>query len=137
MNSNTKSKANKAKSTKSISKKISNATSTLKLVALPLSKEVVRYSRMEAYIVTIIFFVYIFLDKDVSAITDLIKYSWIGYNGIKGLYIWLAKSEHVYDRKIDMLKISKDLGIDSDKIDDIMDTVEEETEKFNEENTDI
>lgn len=92
---------------------------TKPFITLPFSKSVVLYSRFECYIITAILLLFVWFDKDVSSLTELITVSWVGYNGLKGLYIWMAKNEHMYDKKISLIKITKSLEEATNIIDEI------------------
>lgn len=74
---------------------------------LPFSKKIVEYSRLEAWLFSIILIVLVCFNKDVSALTDLITVSWVGYNALKLAYVWLVKHEHIYDKKIELIHKNK------------------------------
>ena len=64
----------------------------------------------------------VFLDKDVSAIAPLINLSWAKNAGISAMYLWMAKHEHLMDKKIEYKK----LGLESDNIDEELMEIESE-----------
>ena len=85
---------------------------------LPFSKkDIVLASRYESYILSLILILLVCLDKDVSSIAILLSLSWGGYRMVQGLYIWMAKHEHLMQMKLEYKK----LGLDSDNIDDEID----------------
>ena len=79
----------------------------------PFSKKNVIYARLEAYIVSLILIVMVWMDKDVSAIAILLSLAWAGYKGLQCFYIWMCKHEHLMDKKIEYRK----LGLDTSDID--------------------
>ena len=91
---------------------------------LPFSKQTVAYARLEAYIFTMILIVMVWFEKDVSAIAIVLSLAWAGYRAIQGLYINMAKHEHLMDKKIEYKK----LGLDSENVDDEL--MELESENF-------
>lgn len=93
-----------------------------KLKNMPFSKKTVTYARLEAYVFSIILIVLVYLDKDVSAIAALITVSWATYRGISAMYIWMAKHEHIMDKKIEYKK----LGLETDDIDEELMEIESE-----------
>lgn len=92
---------------------------------LPFSKKNVIYARLEAYAFSLILILLVFLDKDVSAIAPLINLSWAKNVGISAMYLWMAKHEHLMDKKIEYKK----LGLDSEMIDEEL--METESEDIN------
>jgi hypothetical protein len=72
---------------------------------LPFSKTTVLAARYESYIVAILLFLFVWFDKDVSAIAILASLSWSGYRLVQNFYIWMAKNEHIMDKKIEYKKI--------------------------------
>lgn len=93
---------------------------------LPFSKQTVAYARLEAYIFTIILIVMVWFDKDVSAIAIVLSLAWAGYRAIQGLYINMAKHEHLMDKKIEYKK----LKLDSSQIDEEINVLETEDIDF-------
>ena len=71
----------------------------------PFSKKNIIYARLEAYIFTLILIFMVWYGKDVSAIAAILSLSWAGYRLIQGLYINMAKHEHLMDKKIEYKKL--------------------------------
>ena len=88
----------------------------------PFSKKTVTYARLEAYVFSLILIVMVWCGKDVSAIAILLSLAWAGYKGIGCVYLWMAKHEHLMDKKIEYKK----LGLDSDMIDEELSEIESE-----------
>lgn len=88
----------------------------------PFSKKNIIYARLEAYIFTLILIVMVWFDKDVSAIAIVLSLAWAGYRLIQGLYINMAKHEHLMDKKLEYKK----LGLDDSCIDDELENLENE-----------
>ena len=61
----------------------------------PFSKKNVIYSRLEAYVFSLILIVMVWCGKDVTAIAILLSLAWSGYKLIQGLYIKMAEREHL------------------------------------------
>jgi predicted PolB exonuclease-like 3'-5' exonuclease len=80
----------------------------------PFSKSTVNAARYESYIVAILLFVFVWFGKDVSAIAILASLSWGGYRLVQNFYIWMAKNEHIMDKKLEYKK----LGLDSLNLDE-------------------
>lgn len=78
---------------------------------LPFSKKTVLAARYESYIVAIILFVLVLLDKDVSSIAILASLTWGGYRMVQSFYLWMAKHEHLMDKKIEYKKMGLDTSI--------------------------
>lgn len=95
----------------------------------PFSKKNIIYARLEAYIFTLILVVMVWFDKDVSAIAVVLSLAWAGYRLIQGLYINMAKSEHLMDKKLEYKK----LGLDSSCIDEELSELESEEIELDEE----
>lgn len=93
---------------------------------LPFSKQTVAYARLEAYIFTIILIVMVWFDKDVSAIAIVLSLAWAGYRAIQGLYINMAKHEHLMDKKIEYKK----LKLDTESLDEEINVLETEDIDF-------
>ena len=91
---------------------------------MPFSKKTIAYARFEAYVFSLILIVMVWFEKDVSAIAILLSLAWAGYKGIGCMYLWMAKHEHLMDKKIEYKK----LGVDSDMIDEEL--LELESENF-------
>jgi hypothetical protein len=85
-----------------------------KKVKLPFSKTTVLAARYESYIVAILLFLFVWFDKDVSAIAILASLSWGGYRLVQNFYIWMAKNEHIMDKKIEYKK----MGLNSSELND-------------------
>ena len=81
---------------------------------LPFSKTTVLAARYESYLVAILLFVFVWFDKDVSAIAILASLSWGGYRLVQNFYIWMAKNEHIMDKKLEYKK----MGLDSSMLED-------------------
>lgn len=81
---------------------------------LPFSKTTVLAARYESYIVAALLFLFVWFDKDVSAIAILASLSWGGYRLVQNFYIWMAKNEHIMDKKIEYKK----LGLDNSMLDE-------------------
>lgn len=77
----------------------------------PFSKTTVHAARYESYIVAILLFVFVWFDKDVSAIAILASLSWGGYRLVQNFYIWMAKNEHIMDKKLEYKKMELDNSI--------------------------
>ena len=86
----------------------------------PFSKKNVIYARLEAYIFSLILFVMVWMNKDVSAIAILLSLAWAGYKGLQCFYIWMCKHEHLMDKKIEYQK----LGLDVSNLDCELDELE-------------
>lgn len=95
----------------------------------PFSKKNIIYARLEAYIFTLILVVMVWFDKDVSAIAVVLSLAWAGYRLIQGLYINMAKSEHLMDKKLEYKK----LGLDYFCIDEELGELESEEIELDEE----
>lgn len=98
----------------------------LKLTNQPFSKKTVIYARLEAYVFSLILIALVFLDKDVSAISPLINLSWAKNAGISAMYLWMAKHEHLMDKKIEYKK----LGLEIESLDEELDVIETEDIDF-------
>lgn len=81
---------------------------------LPFSKTTVLAARYESYIVAALLFLFVWFGKDVSAIAILASLSWGGYRLVQNFYIWMAKNEHIMDKKIEYKK----LGLDNSMLDE-------------------
>lgn len=90
---------------KSKRKKKRNKKETAKL---PFSKSTVLAARYESYIVAIMLIALVWFDKDVSAIAILASLSWGGYRAVQSFYLWMAKHEHLMDKKIEYKKLELD-----------------------------
>lgn len=77
---------------------------------LPFSKTTVLAARYESYIVAILLFLFVWFDKDVSAIAILASLSWGGYRLVQNFYIWMAKNEHIMDKKIEYKKMGLNIS---------------------------
>lgn len=75
---------------------------------LPFSKSTVLAARYESYIVAILLITLVWFDKDVSAIAILASLSWGGYRAVQSFYLWMAKHEHLMDKKIEYKKFELD-----------------------------
>lgn len=81
----------------------------------PFSKKNIIYARLEAYIFSLILIVLVLLDKDVSAIAILLSLAWAGYKGLQCFYLWMAKHEHLMDKKLEFKKLGLDCsGLDAE-----------------------
>ena len=80
---------------------------------LPFSKRIIIASRYESYLVAFLLFFFVWNDKDVSSIAILASLAWGGYATVKNFYLWLAKHEHIMDKKIEYKK----LNIETENID--------------------
>lgn len=91
---------------------------------LPFSKkDIVLASRYESYILSLVLILLVCLNKDVSSIAVLLSLSWGGYRMVQGLYIWMAKHEHLMQMKLEYRK----LGLDPEGIN-------EEIQELNDQN---
>lgn len=81
---------------------------------LPFSKTTVLAARYESYIVAVLLFLFVWFDKDVSSIAILASLSWGGYRLVQNFYIWMAKNEHIMDKKIEYKK----MGLDNSELDE-------------------
>lgn len=75
---------------------------------LPFSKKTVLAARYESYIVAIILFILVLMDKDVSSVAILASLTWGGYRMVQSFYLWMAKHEHLMDKKIEYKKMGLD-----------------------------
>ena len=82
---------------------------------LPFSKKTVLAARYESYIVAIILFVLVLIDKDVSSVAILASLTWGGYRMVQSFYLWMAKHEHLMDKKIEYKKMGLDTSILEDE----------------------
>lgn len=83
---------------------------------LPFSKTTVLAARYESYIVALLLFLFVWHDKDVSSIAILASLSWGGYRLVQNFYIWMAKNEHIMDKKIEYKKLKLDCSeLDEEK----------------------
>lgn len=89
---------------------------------LPFSKATINAARYESYIVAFLLFVFVWFDKDVSAIAILASLSWGGYRAVQSFYLWLAKHEHILDKKIEYMKNN----INTERLDSEIDLLEEQ-----------
>lgn len=85
-----------------------NHEKEMKVNKLPFSKTTVLAARYESYLVAIFLFLFVWFDKDVSAIAILASLSWGGYRLVQNFYIWMAKNEHIMDKKIEYKKLRLD-----------------------------
>lgn len=81
---------------------------------LPFSKSTVMAARYESYIIAILLFLFVWFGKEVSSIVVLASLSWGGYRMCQNFYLWMAKNEHLMDKKLEYKK----LDLDSSNIDD-------------------
>ena len=65
----------------------------------PMSKFVVRASMYEAWIAVAICSVFVWFEKDISYLINIVTVSWAGYEIVKTAYIWMAKHEHIEEIK--------------------------------------
>lgn len=93
---------------------------------LPFSKQTVTYARLEAYIFSLILIVMVWFEKDVSAIAIVLSLAWAGYRAVQGLYINMAKHEHLMDKKIEYKK----LGLETESLDEELNVIETEDIDF-------
>ena len=108
-------------------KKNKNKKKLIDVKSLPFSKQTVTYARLEAYVFSLILIAMVWFDKDVSAIAALITVSWATYRALCAMYIWMAKNEHLMDKKIEYKK----LGLETDAIDEELNILETEKIDFN------
>lgn len=97
-------------------------TNQRKFNIMPFSKKNIIYARLEAYVFSLILIFMVWHEKDVSAIAIILSLAWAGYRAIQGLYINMAKHEHLMDKKIEYKK----LGLDFDVIDEELSEIESE-----------
>lgn len=90
---------------------------------IPFSKKSVLAARYESYVVAILLFLFVWFGKDVSAIAILASLSWGGYRMVQSFYLWMAKHEHLMDKKIEYKK----LGLNSDSLDEEISELASET----------
>lgn len=69
------------------------------------SKKNVVYARIEAYVFSFILILLVWCGRDVSAIAGLITVAWAGYRGLSAIYLWMAKHEHIMDKKLEYKKL--------------------------------
>ena len=84
---------------------------------LPFSKSTVLAARYESYLVAALLFVFVWFDKDVSSIAILASLSWGGYRIVQNFYIWMAKNEHIMDKRIEY----KQLGLNASALEEEQD----------------
>lgn len=87
---------------------------------LPFSKSVVAAARWEFYAVAILLFVFVWFDKDISSLAVLASLSAAGLSAVRSFYLWMAKHEHLMDKKIEYKK----LGLDSTNLDYDLENIE-------------
>lgn len=75
---------------------------------LPFSKKTVLAARYESYTVAIILVLLVLMNKDVSSIAILASLTWGGYRMVQSFYLWMAKHEHLMDKKIEYKKMGLD-----------------------------
>lgn len=75
---------------------------------LPFSKHTVLAARYESYIVAALLFVFVWFEKDVSSIAILASLAWGGYRMVQSFYLWMAKHEHIMDKKLEYKKMGLD-----------------------------
>ena len=89
---------------------------------LPFSKKTIEAARWESYIVAIVLIILVIFDKDISALAILASLSWGGYRAVQSFYLWMAKHEHIMDKKIEYKK----LNLDSNDLDYELENIENE-----------
>lgn len=87
---------------------------------LPFSKATVSAARYESYIVAILLFAFVWFERDVSSIAILASLSWGGYRMVQSFYLWMAKHEHLMDKKLEY----KQNGLNDIKLDEEIDMLE-------------
>lgn len=92
------------------------------------SKKNVVYARIEAYVFSFILILLVWCGRDVSAIAGLITVAWAGYRGLSAIYLWMAKHEHIMDKKLEYKK----LGLNDSMLEEELANLE--SEDFNLEN---
>ena len=107
-------------------KRKKNKNKKINVKSLPFSKQTVTYARLEAYFFAFVLVTLVWFEKDVSAIAILLSLAWGGYRALQCFYIWLAKNEHLMDKKIEYKK----LGLESDAIDEELNILETEEINF-------
>lgn len=107
-------------------KRKKNKKKLIDVKSLPFSKQTVTYARLEAYIFSLILIVMVWFEKDVSAIAALITVSWATYRGLCAMYLWMAKHEHLMDKKIEYKK----LGLETESLDEEINILETEDVDF-------
>lgn len=75
---------------------------------LPFSKGVVAAARWEFYLVALALFTFVWFDKDISSLTILASLSAAGLSATRSFYLWMAKHEHLMDKKIEYKKLELD-----------------------------
>lgn len=93
----------------------------------PFSKKNIIYARFEAYMFSAILIFMVWNDKDVSAISILLSLAWAGYKTLCCFYTWMAKHEHIMDKKLEYKK----LGLDISNIDQELCSLENENVEMN------
>jgi hypothetical protein len=87
---------------------------------LPFSKkDIVLASRYESYILSIVLILLVWFNKDVSSIAILLSLSWGGYRMVQGLYIWMAKHEHLLQMELEYKNKSLDTTSIDNEIEDL------------------
>lgn len=89
-------------------------------IKLPFSKATIVAARYESYVIAALLFLFVWFEKDVSSIAILASLSWGGYRIVQNFYIWMAKHEHIMDKKIEYKKYE----LDTDAIDEEIQTIE-------------
>ena len=88
----------------------------------PFSKKSLIYARLEAYIFSFILIIMVWCGRDVSAIAGLITIAWASYRALIGVYLWMAKHEHIMDKKLEYKK----LELETDQLDMELENLENE-----------
>lgn len=76
---------------------------------IPFSKKTIIYARIEAYVFSLILIIMVCFDKDVSSIASLITVAWATYRALIAVYLWMAKHEHLMDKKLEYKKLNLDV----------------------------
>ena len=90
-----------------------------KFSTVPFSKKNIIYARLEAYAFSLILIFMVWHEKDVSAIAIILSLAWAGYRAIQGLYINMAKHEHLMDKKIEYKKLGLDFAVVDEELSEI------------------
>ena len=87
---------------------------------LPFSKKTIEAARWESYAVAIVLIILVIFDKDISSLAILASLSWGGYRMVQSFYLWMAKHEHIMDKKLEYKK----LDLDNTNLDYELDSLE-------------
>ncbi len=102
-----------------------------KIDLLPYSKQLLEYSRIECWIMTIALFVFQFMGKDTGQLYQICLAGWGGYAVAKALYYNMAKSDHQIQLLNTLNQETKDKAktvITDNLVDKLKETIKKELE---------